>query len=62
MPGPISTVAVLLAAVFHLDGRPHYLHDGWFLISTANLVVVILMVAVFALAILIPFPRGRKRQ
>jgi hypothetical protein len=55
---PIS----LLAAVINLDGRPHYVHSGWFLISVANLSVIIAMVVVFALAIALPFPRGRKEK
>ena len=49
----------LLAALAPLDGRPRYIHHGWFLISTANLVVIVAMVVVFALAIVVPFP-GRK--
>ena len=42
--------------LIHLDGRAHYVHSGWFLISVANLVVVIAMIVVFVLAIVIPFP------
>jgi hypothetical protein len=57
----VLTVASLIAAVVNLDGRPRYVHSGWFLISVANLVVVVAMVAVFAVAIAIPFPRPRKR-
>jgi hypothetical protein len=57
MPGLTVTLR-LTASVFHLDGRPHYLHVGWFLISDANLVVVLSMIAVFALAIWLPFPHG----
>jgi hypothetical protein len=52
----------LLASVFSLNGRPHYLHSGWFLISVANLVVIVAMIAVFALAIVLPFPRERRRE
>lgn len=55
-------VASLIAAVVNLDGRPRYIHSGWFLISVANLVVVLAMIAVFALAIALPFPRDRKRR
>ena len=50
----------VLGAVIDLNGRPHYLHSGWFLLSVANLVVILLMIAVFLLAILVPFP-GRKK-
>jgi hypothetical protein len=50
----------LLAAVFDLNGRPRYIHSGWFLISVGNLVVIALMIAVFVLALVLPFP-GRRR-
>ena len=49
----------LVGAVVGLNGRPHYVHSGWFLISVANLVVIVAMIAVFVLAIVIPFPRHR---
>ena len=49
LPGP-------LASVFSLDGHPRYLHAGWFLISVANLTVVVLMILVFVLALLLRFP------
>ena len=44
-----------------LNGAPRYVHQGWFLISDANLVVIVLMIVVFALAIALPFP-GAKRE
>jgi hypothetical protein len=50
----------LLGALVHLDHPAHTIHRGWFLISVANLVVIALMIAVFVLAIVLPFP-GRKR-
>jgi len=52
----------LLAALINLNGRPHYLHAGWFLISVANLVVVLAMIAVFVLAIFLPFPKDRGQK
>jgi len=52
----------LLGAVVDLDGRPRYIHSGWFLISVANLVVIVVMIVVFALAIALPFPRGEEQQ
>jgi hypothetical protein len=55
-------VAGFLGAVVNLDGRPHYVHSGWFLISVANLVVIVAMIAVFALAIALPFPRDRAQK
>jgi len=51
----------LLGAVIDLNGKPDYVHSGWFLISDANLIVIVLMIAVFFLAILLPFP-GSKRN
>jgi hypothetical protein len=51
----------LIAALVPLDGRPRYVHHGWFLISYANLIVIVAMLVVFALAIALPFPRDRKR-
>ncbi len=62
MFGFIPTVAGLVASVFNLDGRPRYIHAGWFLISVANLVIVLAMIAVFAIAIALPFPRDRRKQ
>ncbi len=42
-----------------MNAPAHYFHAGFILISTANLLVIILMVIVFALAVLLPFPKGR---
>lgn len=38
------------------------MHSGWFLISVANLAVIVAMIAVFALAIALPFPGRRHRD
>ena len=63
MIGGMSVIAAQLAiaGLVDLDGRPRYLHSGWFLISVGNLVVILAMIGVFALAIVLPFPRDRKR-
>ena len=53
-------VTTLLGAVIDLNGSPRYVHSGWFLISGANLVVIVLMIIVFALAIALPFPGSRR--
>jgi hypothetical protein len=37
----------------------HYFHWGFILISTANLIVILLMILVFVLAIVLPVPWGR---
>ena len=51
-----------LGSVFSLNGHPRYLHVGWFLISVANLTVIVLMIIVFALALVLPFPNREKPQ
>ncbi len=63
IPHMLTSLAQLpVAAVIDLSGRPRYLHSGWFLISVANLVVIVAMIVVFALAIWLPFPRDREPQ
>jgi ABC-type proline/glycine betaine transport system permease subunit len=47
----------LLGALIDLGGTGHYIHWGFIQLSVANLVVIIAMIVVFALAIIIPFPR-----
>jgi hypothetical protein len=42
-----------------LNGTGYYIHWGFFQISLANLVVIILMIVVFILALLLPFPKER---
>ncbi len=44
-----------------MNGPAHYFHWGFVLISVANLIVIGLMVLVFVLAVLLPFP-GSKRS
>ena len=46
---------VLLAAAAHESGR--YLHWGAIQISVTNLAIILLMLVVFVLALLLPFPR-----
>jgi hypothetical protein len=43
-----------------MNGVGPYLHWGVIQISVANLVVILLMLVVFALALLLPFPGGRR--
>ena len=59
---PRMSMAKLAGAVIDLNGTPRYLHQGWFLISYANLAVILLMIAVFALAIWLPFPHGEEGE
>ena len=58
MPVAVSQV---LAAIFDLNSPAHYVHWHFFQMSVANLVVILLMIAVFAAAIVLPFPQ-RKRE
>ena len=45
-----------------LNGTGHYVHWGVIQISVANVVVIGIMIAIFVLAILLPFPRGGGRK
>lgn len=45
-----------------MNANAHYFHAGFVLISVANLVVIILMILVFAVAILAPFPGSSRRR
>jgi len=50
----------LLGALINLNGNGHYIHWGFIQISVANLTVILLMILVFVLAILIPFPKRKE--
>ena len=45
--------------LINLNGTGHYIHWGFIQISVANFVVIVLMVVVFVLAILLPFPKRK---
>ena len=53
-------IGALLGALINLNGSGHYIHWGFIQISVANLIVIVLMVLVFVLAILLPFPRRKE--
>lgn len=55
-------VHVVSAALFDLSHPAHYLHWHFFQMSVANVVVILLMIAVFITAILIPFPKRRRES
>jgi len=57
----LSSVAGVLGSIVNLDGLGHYLHWHFINISVANLIVIGLMLLVFALAILLPFPGHRSK-
>ena len=42
-----------------LSGQGAYVHWGVIQISAANLVIILLMIAVLTLAIVLPFPHGK---
>ena len=53
-------LGVLLGALINLNGSGHYIHWGFIQMSVANFVVIVLMIVVFVLAVVLPFPK-RKR-
>ena len=55
-------LGALLAALINLNGSGHYIHWGFIQMSVANFVVILLMIAVFVLAIVLPFPRRKGRD
>ncbi len=52
----------MLGAVFNLNHPAHVLHWHFIQLSVANVVVIGLMLAVFALAIALPFPGAARRR
>ena len=56
----MGTVSLLAGP--NLNGTGSYIHWGVIQISVANLVVILIMIALFVAAILVPFPKGRGRQ
>jgi hypothetical protein len=58
---PVRAARGEFAAPIDLNHPGHYVHWGVVQISVANLVVIILMVLVFAAALVLPFPKGRRR-
>ena len=50
----------MLAALVNLNKHPYYIHWGVIQLSAANAIVIALMVIVFAVAVLAPFPRDRE--
>jgi hypothetical protein len=57
----MAPIAVVLAALFDLSHPARYVHWHFFQMSVANIAVIVLMIAVFVAAILIPFPK-RERE
>ena len=58
----IESVRTALAAPVNLNHPGHYLHWGFIQISLTNFIIILLMVAVFVLALLVPFPKDRDKS
>jgi hypothetical protein len=54
-------ISAVLGAPVNLNHPGHYLHWGVIQISLANLIVIGIMIALFVVALLLPFPTGRRR-
>lgn len=52
----------VLGAVFNLNHPAHVVHWHFFQMSVSNIVVIVMMLAVFALAIALPFPGAARRR
>jgi hypothetical protein len=57
---PLCSVPAMIAAIFNLNHPAHTIQWHFLQLSVANLVVVLVMLAVFVAALLVPFP-GRVR-
>jgi hypothetical protein len=53
---------MLLASLVNLNQPGHYLHWSIFTVSVANLIIIAVMVVIFGLALLLPFPKGRQEE
>ena len=50
----------IAGSIFDLNAPAHYVHWHFFQMSVANVAVILLMIAVFIAAVLLPFPgRGQ---
>jgi hypothetical protein len=50
-----------MAAIFNLNHPAHYVHWHFIDVSVSNIIVIALMLVVFAVAILAPFPGHRTK-
>ena len=51
--------SAVIAAPVDLNAPGHYLHCGVVQLSVANFLVVAIMLVLVALALVLPFPKGR---
>ncbi len=52
----------MLGAIFNLNNPAHVVHWHFIQLSVPNILVIVLMFVVFALAIALPFPSHGERQ
>lgn len=54
---PLATLSFpAMAAVFNLNHHSTYVHWHFITLSLSNVILIVVMLVVFALAILLPFP------
>jgi hypothetical protein len=59
---PVGVAANVLGAIFNLNHPAHVVHWHFIKLPLANVIVIALMLAVFALAIALPFPGAARRR
>jgi hypothetical protein len=52
----------MIAAIFNLNSPANTVHWHFFTMSVSNVIVIVLMLVVFAVAILAPFPGHGRRS
>jgi hypothetical protein len=57
-----ATIAAEMAAVLNLNHPAHVISWHFFSMSVANLIVIAVMLVVFVLAIVIPFPAPHEEE
>jgi hypothetical protein len=50
----------MLGAIINLNHPAHFVHWGFFQMSVPNLLAIVVMLVVFVLAIVLPFPGHRR--
>ncbi|MGA2836404.1 MAG: hypothetical protein ABSF84_07400 [Acidimicrobiales bacterium] len=62
MPTVTLVIGTLFGSLIDLNHPGHYIHWGFVQMSYANLTVIVLMLIVFAAAILIPFKSHKSQE
>ena len=60
--GCVAAIYAVFGALLPLTSPGHYIQWHWIQISVANLIVIILMIATFIAALVLPFPGRRRRR